>query len=234
MSSEEASPGPGQEGRRQAGFLEAAASKPSCAECPSHGEKADDPRAPERGPEWGASWPEQATGITRPRAGQGCPQGPPSRREFGVQLFPARAPWSPRRCSGVRTVPKGWVGAETEVDARPGPQTASEGGRVGVLALANEGQRAGGWRPVGTQGSQRLCAPPGRKVRRQPDTQNKGTLKGVPGSLGGGAGGGAESQAPGGVLEKESAPRKALPAAQPLFPGKCRLSKWHLFPNRTS
>ena len=33
--------------------------------------------------------------------------------------------------------------------------------------------------------------------------RHKGTLKGVPGSLGGGAAGGAESQAPGGVLEKD-------------------------------
>ena len=154
------SPGSGQEGRCQGGFLEAAASKPSCAECPSHEEEAGDPRAPERGPEWGAAWPEQETGITQPRAGQGCPQGPPSRREFGVQFFPARAPWSPRRCSGVRTVPKGWVGAETEVDARPGPQMASEGGRVGVLALANEGQRAGGWRPMRDPGEPEAgCAP---------------------------------------------------------------------------
>ena len=60
----------------------------------------------------------------------------------------------------MRTIPKGWAGAETEVDARPGPQTASEGGRVGVLALANEGQRAGGWRPMGDPGEPEAgCAP---------------------------------------------------------------------------
>lgn len=39
VSSEETSPGPGQEGRCQGGFLEAVASKPSCAEWLSHGEK---------------------------------------------------------------------------------------------------------------------------------------------------------------------------------------------------
>lgn len=127
------------------------------------GGEADDPRAAERGPEWCAAWPEQVTGTTRLRAGQGCPRGPLSRWEFGVQLFPARAPWSPRRCSGVRTIPKGWDGAETEADARPGLQTASEGGRAGVLASANESQRAGGWRPMGDPGNQRLGARPGKR-----------------------------------------------------------------------
>lgn len=39
MSSEETSPGPGQEGRCQGGFLEVVVSKPSCAEWLRHGEK---------------------------------------------------------------------------------------------------------------------------------------------------------------------------------------------------
>ena len=40
----------------------------------------------------------------------------------------------------MRTILKGWDGAETEVDVRPGLQTASEGGRAGVVASASESQ----------------------------------------------------------------------------------------------
>lgn len=63
----------------------------------------------------------------------------------------------------MRTILKGWDGAETEADARLGLQTASEGGRVGQYLLT-ESQRAGGWRPMGDPGTRGWARAP-EKVR---------------------------------------------------------------------
>ena len=131
----------------------------------------------------------------------------------------------------MRTILKGWDGAETEVDVRPGLQTASEGGRAGVLASASESQRAGGWRPMGDPGEPEAGCAPRKKGQRQPDTQTRVDAERQPGASGRRDWQGAESQAPGSPGGR-SAPCNT--SSQPLCPSKCRLSKRHLFPNRTS